>query len=161
MERPDTKQQKVNDFIESFNKFSDEFPDLRDDEQTKEELMRRVDILNNTLWDVIETRKEEALTEHQRVQKGGWVEHEMKVLISHVAVVMQQELTKFFTILQILTSCEDQPEINVNEMFSLLSDQGYEPMAFDNRYPIIDKLLSNIFKKFAYICSQHPQTASN
>lgn len=31
LERPDNKQQKVLDFIESFNKFSEEFPDLRED----------------------------------------------------------------------------------------------------------------------------------
>jgi hypothetical protein len=32
LERPDDKQVKVNEFVQSFNKFSDEFPDLRKDE---------------------------------------------------------------------------------------------------------------------------------
>lgn len=31
LERDDNKQAKVNDFIDSFNKFSEEFPDLRKD----------------------------------------------------------------------------------------------------------------------------------
>ena len=29
--RPDTKQPKVNEFVEMFNKFSDDYPDLRED----------------------------------------------------------------------------------------------------------------------------------
>jgi phage protein U len=32
LERADDKQVKVNEFVQSFNKFSDEFPDLRKDE---------------------------------------------------------------------------------------------------------------------------------
>lgn len=32
LERTDDKQVKVNEFVQSFNKFSDEFPDLRKDE---------------------------------------------------------------------------------------------------------------------------------
>jgi hypothetical protein len=31
LNRPDSKQAKIHDFIESFNKFSEEFPDLRED----------------------------------------------------------------------------------------------------------------------------------
>lgn len=54
MERPDNKQQKLNDFIDSYNKFSEEFPDLREDEQTKEELNLRVDKLSNEFWAIIE-----------------------------------------------------------------------------------------------------------
>ena len=29
--RPDTKQMKVNEFVEMYNKFSDDYPDLRED----------------------------------------------------------------------------------------------------------------------------------
>jgi hypothetical protein len=33
---------KINDFVESFNRFASEFPELREDDQTKEELMLRL-----------------------------------------------------------------------------------------------------------------------
>ena len=36
--RPDTKQEKLEQFIKDFNDFSDQFPDLREDESTKDEL---------------------------------------------------------------------------------------------------------------------------
>lgn len=39
--KPDKKQEKLEYFIESFNKFTEEFPELRPDEQTKEELNNR------------------------------------------------------------------------------------------------------------------------
>lgn len=34
----DGKQEILNEFVKSFNEFSDEYPDLREDDQTKEEL---------------------------------------------------------------------------------------------------------------------------
>ena len=60
LERPCSKQDKISEFVQSFNKFSSEFPDLRKDDQTKEELLNRLELLSNTLWDIIQTRKEEA-----------------------------------------------------------------------------------------------------
>lgn len=36
--RPDAKQEKLEQFIKDFNDFSDQFPDLREDESTKDEL---------------------------------------------------------------------------------------------------------------------------
>jgi hypothetical protein len=36
--RPDTKQEKLEQFIKDFNDFSNQFPDLREDEATKDEL---------------------------------------------------------------------------------------------------------------------------
>ena len=41
LSKPDNKQEKLDHFIESFNKFTEEFPELRPDEQTKEELNNR------------------------------------------------------------------------------------------------------------------------
>jgi hypothetical protein len=40
--RSDPKESKLKSFIESFNKFTEEFPELRTDDQTKEELMNRL-----------------------------------------------------------------------------------------------------------------------
>lgn len=43
LERPCQKQEKISEFAASFNKFSSEFPDLRKDDQTKEELLNRLE----------------------------------------------------------------------------------------------------------------------
>jgi len=38
LERSGPMQKKINDFCESYNKFSEEFPQLRENQQTQEEL---------------------------------------------------------------------------------------------------------------------------
>lgn len=78
--RPDGKQEKLEYFIESFNKFTEEFPELRPDDQTKEELNNRCDILNEDLWDILESNKDGALKERERLMTSGWVEHELQQL---------------------------------------------------------------------------------
>jgi len=40
-------QKRVTEFIESFNRFSEEYPDLRTNPETKVELLKRVTILSN------------------------------------------------------------------------------------------------------------------
>lgn len=51
--RPDQLQVRINEFINNFNRFSEEFPELRDNEQTRQELGNRVEILSKSLWDII------------------------------------------------------------------------------------------------------------
>ena len=38
LHRKDNKQEILEEFVKNFNEFSDEYPDLREDDQTKEEL---------------------------------------------------------------------------------------------------------------------------
>ena len=51
----------MQDFIDSYNKFSEEFPNLRNDPWTKEELKKRVARLSNDLWSIVEQKKDQAL----------------------------------------------------------------------------------------------------
>ena len=41
LSKPDNKQEKLDHFIEKYNKFTEEFPEVRPDEQIKEELNNR------------------------------------------------------------------------------------------------------------------------
>ena len=74
MGRPDTKQVKVNEFVEMFNKFTDDYPDLREDIQVKEELHQRTDTLADRLWDISEERKKQAIEEKTKIMTCGYVE---------------------------------------------------------------------------------------
>lgn len=58
LQRLDNKQELLDQFVQEFNQFSDEFPDLREDPQTKEELHQRCDVLSDELWEIVEERKE-------------------------------------------------------------------------------------------------------
>ena len=55
-----------------------EFPDLRKDDQTKDELMNRAQRLSNELWQIIEDRKEESLNQIDQQSSGGWSDQEMR-----------------------------------------------------------------------------------
>lgn len=48
----------IQDFIDSFNKFSEEFPNLRSDPLTQEELRKRVTRLSNDMWTLVEQKKD-------------------------------------------------------------------------------------------------------
>ena len=65
--RETSYQKRVNEFIESFNRFSEEYPDLRINPETKVELLKRVTILSNQLWDQILERKNQAVQRREQV----------------------------------------------------------------------------------------------
>ena len=46
-------QKKINEFTDSYNRFSSEFPELLESDETRDELLNRVDILSKQLWDII------------------------------------------------------------------------------------------------------------
>ena len=100
--RPDTKQEKLEQFIKDFNDFSDQFPDLREDEATKDELHQRVDILSDELWEIIEDRKEQHVDERKKIMESGWVEHELSFMVSAAQGMMQSEVDKFRSSIQII-----------------------------------------------------------
>jgi hypothetical protein len=58
LRRQDKKQSVLDKFVKEFNDYSDKFPDMREDDSTKEELHQRVDILSDELWEIAEERKE-------------------------------------------------------------------------------------------------------
>lgn len=58
LHRNDGKQAILDEFVNRFNQFSDDFPDLREDDQTKEELHQRTDVFSDELWEIVEERKE-------------------------------------------------------------------------------------------------------
>lgn len=74
LHRKDRKQEILSEFVKSFNEFSDQFPDLREDDQTKEELHQRTDVLSDELWEIVEERKEQAIEERKKVMESGTIE---------------------------------------------------------------------------------------
>jgi hypothetical protein len=82
-------------FIKDFNKFSDQYPDMREDDQTKDELHQRVDILSDELWEIAEERKEGAIEERKKIMESGWVEFSLEYLTSCAQQMMQSEIDKF------------------------------------------------------------------
>ena len=101
LERPCIKQEKITEFVLSFNKFSNEFPDLRRDDQTKEELSNRLEQLSNTMWDIIQERKEESVEEIAKMTQNGWSNIEMRNVCRNMANLVEVEIKKFETVYQL------------------------------------------------------------
>jgi hypothetical protein len=89
-------------FVLEFNKFSDEFPDMREDDQTKEELHQRVDILSDELWEIAEDRKDQAIEERKKIMESGWVEFQQEYLTNCAQSLMQCEIDKFKGTIQLI-----------------------------------------------------------
>lgn len=82
MHRLDNKQEVLSQFIVDFNKFTDNYPDMREDDQTKEELHQRADILSDELWEIAEDRKEQAIEERKKIMESGWIESAQEYITS-------------------------------------------------------------------------------
>jgi hypothetical protein len=96
----------IQDFIESFNKFSQEFPNLRSDQHTQIELNKRVTRLSNDIWSVLESKKDQALLQHNKLNTDGWVVNEMKKLMKNACRVIQAELSRFFVALSLVSGID-------------------------------------------------------
>lgn len=71
---------------------------MRQDDQTKEELMSRVDILSNSLWTNIISKKDASLLEIQRQSESGWAIQEMRNVCKLIAQMFEIEIKKFNSI---------------------------------------------------------------
>ena len=97
-------QRKINEFCESYNRFSGEFPELIGNMETKSELQNRVEILSQQLWSVIMSRKDEALKERQSYMEGGWVHVQMCNVLTCTTMLIQNEFNRFKTLASLVTS---------------------------------------------------------
>lgn len=61
---------------------------MRGKDETRQELLKRVSILNETLWQTVLTRKNEAVQERgnqYQLMQDGWETREKSKLIAYVA----------------------------------------------------------------------------
>jgi hypothetical protein len=75
--REDKKFSIVKGFQLNYNKFFDENKEMISQDYTKEELHQRVDDLEESLFDIIETKKQDAMDEKKNSMESGWVESQL------------------------------------------------------------------------------------
>lgn len=76
-------------------------------------MINRSDRLNNELWSIIESRKDEALSELERLQNTGWIDLEMKKLIKQSNMIVRSEINKFNVIYKIIVGYEPQQVVQL------------------------------------------------
>ena len=92
LKRPDTKQVYIDSFIKDYNNIPD---DMREDEEVKAELHQRVEDLNDTLWNICDTKKIESEKERETFMNNGWLQDKTGLLTNHYITLMQTELDRF------------------------------------------------------------------
>ena len=161
----DGKQAILDEFAKSFNDFSDEYPDLREDDQTKEELHQRCDVLSDELWEIVEERKEKAIEFRKQIMEAGHVEFNQALLTQNAQQLMQAEVDKFKICIQILQdyyhAVEEKliPEAPAASTVEIAFDgeeappieqlaEGQDPNKLESyAYPRLDRLLALALKQ--------------
>ncbi|NWQ76591.1 SPEF2 protein, partial [Columbina picui] len=92
LKRPDLKQDFVSQWQLDYNSVAD---DLREDEETKAELHQRVTDLRNFLWDICDSRREEAEQERTDIMNDGWLPDRRGIAMNHFFSLMQVEVDRF------------------------------------------------------------------
>ena len=122
--RRNDMQKKLNEFCESYNRFSNEFPELLENEETKQELQNRIDILSQQLWEQIKARKDESFNERKNQMEGGWVQVEMANVCSYVGKLIENEYVRLATISAIVTGVFINEPIDLQELIKRLVERG-------------------------------------
>ncbi|NXM67760.1 SPEF2 protein, partial [Serilophus lunatus] len=92
LKRPDLKQEFVSQWQTDFNSISD---DLQDDEDTKAELHQRVTDLRDRLWNICDSRREEAEKERIEIMEKDWLPDRRGIAMNHFFSLMQVEVDRF------------------------------------------------------------------
>ena len=102
LKRPSKKQALLLEFQMKYNKFIDDYPDLIDDNQVKEEHHQSVDDLNDKIFDIVEMRKIESVDERKKIMTAGWIENEMEKFYLNLEKLYQNEADKLLGSMQII-----------------------------------------------------------
>ncbi|XP_066195706.1 sperm flagellar protein 2 [Sylvia atricapilla] len=92
LKRPHLMQEFVSQWQTDFNSIAD---DLQDDEETKAERHQRVTDLRDLLWDICDSRREEAEQERIGIMNEGWLPDRRGIAMNHFFTLMQVELDRF------------------------------------------------------------------
>lgn len=160
LKRPSKKQNLVLDFQLKYNKFMDDYPDLIDDPQVKEEHHQEVDDLNDKIYEIIESRKNEAIEERKKMMTAGWIENEMEKFYLNLERLYQAEIDKFIGSLQIIRdyyhNLDNRPllEVPFQTIDIIKEDVDTTPLESDsdaNLFPRLEKLYKTALRvQFQY-----------
>ncbi|KAM4879293.1 sperm flagellar protein 2 [Sylvia borin] len=92
LKRPHLMQEFVSQWQTDFNSIAD---DLQDDEETKAERHQRVTDLRDLLWDICDSRREEAEQERMGIMNEEWLPDRRGIAMNHFFTLMQVELDRF------------------------------------------------------------------
>lgn len=102
LRRPSKKQIDIQKFQTKFNRFLDEYPELKSDQQVKAEFHQDLADLGDRIWEIVDERKDEAIEERKKIMNSGWIEKEMEKFYCNAEKIFVMEVEKFYTSLIII-----------------------------------------------------------
>ena len=119
-----------------------------DDIQLKEEHMHNIDDLGDKIWDIIDTRKAEAIEERKKIISQGWIENEMEKTFVNITKLFQCEIDKFLSFLTILRdfffSLDNRVLVQLPQSWEILKEEvesfPIENTENPNIFPRLEKL---------------------
>ena len=102
LNRPSKKNESMQKFINKYNKFIEEYPELKQDAEVKEEFNQDLADLGDRVWEIIDIRKNEAIKERLKIMSAGWIEKEMNKFYNNVEKLFIVEMEKIFTSIKII-----------------------------------------------------------
>lgn len=100
--RTDDKQTLVDAFVWKFNAFSEEYPDMRKQDPTKDELHQQADDLHDLLKEKVNSRKTENMAELENITTSQWVESHIQVLAAQIQHAVRLEAQRYHSACQLL-----------------------------------------------------------
>ncbi|NWW28573.1 SPEF2 protein, partial [Falcunculus frontatus] len=144
LKRPHLMQEFVSQWQMDFNSIAD---DLQDDEETKAELHQRVTNLRDLLWDICDSRREEAEQERTNIMNEEWLPDRRGLAMNHFFTLMQAELDRFQDTKSLLNEyyramegkipTEDTPDFTRIPLLDIINGEQKEDQEESRRIPLV------------------------
>ncbi|KAI4486762.1 hypothetical protein M0804_006132 [Polistes exclamans] len=99
IDRPDIKQNLLNEFQLMFNEIND---DMRNDEDVKCELHCRLIEFQTRLFDICDLKRREAEQERRKIVNEHWTDFEAVILVNIYLSIIQSEIDRFVDTIQMI-----------------------------------------------------------
>jgi hypothetical protein len=158
LKRPSNKLEEAMIYASKYNKFTEEYPELLEDAEVKQEFLQDVVDLSDKIWEIIDTRKNEAIQERNKIMLSGWVEKEMLNFYLNLEKLFLLETDRFIQVMLLMRyyyNCMDSKvsPISLNQTSIKSSDilVDSQDISLENKdnpedFPRLDRLHKNCFK---------------
>eukprot|EP01016_Furgasonia_blochmanni_P052672 TRINITY_DN8429_c0_g2_i7.p1 TRINITY_DN8429_c0_g2~~TRINITY_DN8429_c0_g2_i7.p1 ORF type:complete len:546 (-),score=78.37 TRINITY_DN8429_c0_g2_i7:141-1778(-) len=165
LERGDNKAMLFHKFQENYSRFLEENPQIRDMKLTRQEILAKLEVLYDKMWDILAAKKDEAIAQRKHLIESGYFEEDLEVFMKDILKLIKSELLRFFRSLKLLRSyyCQllgkKEPTqsavidfADVENESSVICDPR-DPESFPRLQKIIKnclKLIENFVRNFEY-----------
>ena len=105
LNRITNKKEHIHSYITKYNKFLSTNKDLFEDEKVKNEFISDIEGIKNNLWNIINNKKSESISELKEIKNCGYIEIELCKFFNRVKDLFLLETKKFITMTNIIIDC--------------------------------------------------------